>query len=540
MRGIETNKSSIRHRVFTEVARFAYEDGTREDFARIPFKILPGELSRYRSDIFIERAVLGERLRSAMGMPVRDASQSGPLFEGLEKADTDETYYTPPLIDVISFACNACPEKRVLITEGCMGCLEHPCIEVCPKEAITMVHGRSVIDPEKCISCGRCADACSYNAIIKQERPCTKACGAGAIKSDEEGRAQIDHSKCVSCGQCLVNCPFGAIVDKSQIYQCIKAIKKGEEVFAAIAPAFVGQFGQDQNNMRIRPLMKRLGFEDAREVSIGADLCTVAEARDFLDEVPSKLPFMATSCCPAWAAYAKRNYPELAENISMALTPMVLTARMIKKRHPGCKVAFIGPCSAKKLEAMRRSIRSDVDFVLTFEEVAGMMEAKNVWFDDITEEEFLPLDFGSGDGCGFARSGGVAEAVKNRIHQIDPDREVKIARAEGLAECKKMLALAKAGKYDGYLLEGMGCPGGCVGGAGTIKAPEATTKLLMETVKAKSDRTPIESRYMFMLENLEERDHLLRTNFSENADAWEHETFYHDRKERKFRRKGEE
>ncbi|MDO4492766.1 MAG: 4Fe-4S dicluster domain-containing protein [Clostridia bacterium] len=526
MRGIETNKSSIRHRVFTEVARFAYENGTREDFARIPFKILPGELSHYRSNIFIERAVLGERLRSAMGMPVRDASQSGPLFEGLEKADTAETYYTPPLIDIISFACNACPEKRVIVTEGCMGCLEHPCMEVCPKEAITMKHGRSHIDQSKCIKCGKCADVCQYNAIIKQERPCTKACGAGAIGSDSEGRAVIDHTKCVSCGQCLVHCPFGAIVDKSQIYQCIKAINNGDEVFAAIAPAFVGQFGEDADNMRVRPLLKRLGFADAREVAIGADLCTVAEARDFIEEVPEKIPFMATSCCPAWAAFAKRNYPGMKENISMALTPMVLTARMIKKRHPGCKVAFIGPCSAKKLEAMRHSIRSDVDFVLTFEEVAGMMEAKDVCFEDIREEEFLPLDFGSGDGCGFAHSGGVAEAVKNRIKQIDPNREVKIARAEGLSECKKMLALAKAGKYNGYLLEGMGCPGGCVGGAGTIKAPEATEKLLMKNVAAKQDRTPIESRYLFMLENLEERTQLLNADFSENAEAWEHDTFY--------------
>ncbi len=525
MRGIETNKSSIRHMVFTEVARFAYENGSKEDFAKIPYRILPGEESKYRSNIFLERAVLGERLRTAMGMPVRPAGDSAPLFDGIDEADVDEHYYTPPLVNVIPFACNACPEKTVMVTNGCQGCLEHPCMEVCPKNAISMVNGKSHIDSEACIKCGKCMEACPYNAIIKQERPCTKACGADAIKNDDLGRASIDQAKCVACGQCLVSCPFGAIVDKSQIYQCIKAINQGEKVYAAVAPAFVGQFGEDTDNQKIRALFKRLGFRDAREVSIGADMCTVAEARDFLDEVPEKLDFMATSCCPAWAAYAKKNFPSISDNISMALTPMVLTARMIKKRHDNVKIAFIGPCAAKKLEAMRKSIRSDVDFVLTFEEVYGMMEAKGVSFDDITEDEYLPFNSGSGDGLGFAASGGVANAVVNRIHQLNPDMEVKTAKAEGLSDCKKLLMMAQAGKYNGYLIEGMACPGGCVGGAGTIKAPQSTAKMLAAEVANKQNQTPIDSKYMSMLENLEEREALMNSDFSTNQDEWEKEAF---------------
>lgn len=526
MRGLESNKTSIRHMVFKEVASFAYEGGSKEEFEMLPFKMLPSEHNKFRSNIFLERAILGERIRTAMGMPYRPASQGGPLSDGIEEADVDEHYYTPPLVNVIKFACNSCPEKRVMVTEGCMGCLEHPCMEVCPKKAISMKHGKSVIDEDLCIKCGKCVNACPYSAIIKQERPCTRACGAGAITNDDLGRAHIDQSKCVSCGQCLVSCPFGAIVDKSQIYQCVKSIREGEKVYAAVAPAFVGQFGDDKDNKKIRGLFKRMGFRDAREVSIGADMCTVAEARDFLDEVPSKLDFMATSCCPAWAAYAKKNFPELADNISMALTPMVLTARMIKKRHPGAKVAFIGPCAAKKLEAMRRTIRSDVDFVLTFEEVAGIMDAKGVSFDDITEEEYLPFESGSGDGCGFAISGGVADAVAHRIKQINPDAEVKIARAEGLAECKKLLTMAKLGKYKGYLLEGMGCPGGCVGGAGTIKAPDKTAKLVAAEIKNKAGQTPVESQYMFMLENLEEREALMNKDFKTGADDWEKNVFH--------------
>ena len=187
-------------------------------------------------------------------------------------------------------------------------------MEVCPKKAISLdrVTGKSIIDQDACIKCGRCATVCSYNAIIVQERPCAKACGMKAITSDENGKATIDYDKCVSCGMCLVNCPFGAISDKSQIYQVIKAIQSGEKVYAAVAPAFVGQFGPKVTPEKLRAAMKELGFADVLEVAIGADLCAKQEAEDFLKEVPEELPFMATSCCPAWSVMAKKLFPEYA------------------------------------------------------------------------------------------------------------------------------------------------------------------------------------------------------------------------------------
>ena len=138
-----------------------------------------------------------------MGLPIRKMSEHAPLSEGIDASAIDEKYYDPPLINIIKFACHACPEKRVFITNACQGCLEHPCIEVCPKDAINMVKGRSVIDQDKCIKCGKCASACPYNAVVKQERPCAKACGMNAIKSDEYGRADIDCDQCVSCGMCF-------------------------------------------------------------------------------------------------------------------------------------------------------------------------------------------------------------------------------------------------------------------------------------------------------------------------------------------------
>ena len=314
-----------------------------------------------------------------------------------------------------------------------------------------------------------------------------------AITSDELGRAQIDYDKCVSCGMCIVNCPFGAISDKSQIFQLIQALKMGEKVIALIAPAFVGQLGPHVTPDKLKAAMKLLGFRHVAEVAIGADLCTIDEAHDFIEKVPAQQPFMATSCCPSWSVMAKKLFPELTPYISMALTPMVLTARLVKKQHPNQKVVFIGPCSAKKLEASRRTIRSDVDFVLTFEELMGMFVAKNIDFSKITETAVLSE--GTAAGRGFATGGGVAGAVKEAIKHIDPDREVKVMSAQGLDECRKMLLMAKAGKYDGYLLEGMGCPGGCIAGAGTLQPIEKATASIKAYAQEATLKSAIDSKY---------------------------------------------
>lgn len=491
MRGVYTNLTEIRRKVFREVARLAYEmpaDGSCPELDDLPYKILPGEIATYRESIFLERAIVSERIRLAMGLNQQKIDKPQKLSQGVAEAAKPETYYQPPLINIIKFACNACPENSYVVSDQCQGCLAHPCREICPKGAITFVNHKAYIDQEKCIQCGRCEEVCPYSAIIHRQRPCAEACGMHCIGSDDQGRADIDYERCVSCGQCLVNCPFGAIADKSQILQVILAIRAGEEVIAAVAPAFVGQYGGRGDVGKLREAFSLLGFSGVEEVAIGADLCTVQEADDFIKEVPEKLPFMATSCCPAWAMMAKKDFPEYAKCISMALTPMTLTARMLRKRHPHAKIVFVGPCSAKKLEAMRESVRSEVDFVLTFEEVAAMLDVKEIDYVELPKPEKNDFEAASADGRGFAVSGGVASAVVNAVHDKNPEREILTAAAEGLDNCRTLLRDATKGKYPGYLLEGMACPGGCVAGPGTLQ----NIRKSQAQVKAYMKRSPYE------------------------------------------------
>ena len=493
MRGIPSLITDIRKKVFTEVARMAYEGGDYTRAEELPYKIVPGDRPLHRESVFLERAIAGERVRLAMGLSLRPADGRHLVTEGMDHAAIAEQYYEPPLINTISYACHACPTNQYKVTKYCQNCLARSCEKVCPRGAIEFENGKSHIDQSKCIKCGKCAKACPYNAIIHLERPCAAACGMDAIGSDDQGRAVINQGKCVSCGQCLVSCPFGAIVDKGQIFQVIRSILQGDKVIAIVAPAFIGQFGKHSTPGKFVTAMKKLGFARVVEVAVGADLCTIEEAKDFLEKVPAEQNYMATSCCPAWHSMIEKLYPSEMSKISMTLTPMVFTARLMKKEYPGCKVVFVGPCAAKKLEAIRADIRSDVDFVMTFEELNGMFEAKEINFEEL--EEANVLNEGSAFGRGFAVSGGVAGAVTKLIQQQDPNAEVKTARAEGLRDCRKLMAMAKAGKYNGYLLEGMGCPGGCVAGAGTLLPVELAATVVGLYQEEAQTESPMESPY---------------------------------------------
>ena len=514
MRGVYTNLTSIRRDVFREVAKIMYSIGDNPDwtdadidnaFDELPYKILPGDVATYRESVFLERAIIGERIRLAMGLSAQGAESRQRISAGMSEAEgTGLTYYEAPLINVIKFACNACEDNVYRVSSACQGCLAHPCREICPKGAISFKHKKAFIDHEKCIGCGRCAQVCPYHAVHHHIRPCAEACGMKAISSDEHGRAQIDYEKCVSCGQCLINCPFGAIADKSQIAQVIYSILNGDEVIAAVAPAFVGQFGGRGNVGRLREAFKLLGFAGVEEVAIGADLCAVEEADDFIEEViEGDRPFMGTSCCPAWSVMAKKEFPEHADCISMALTPMVLTARMIRTQHPNAKIVFVGPCSAKKLEAMRRSIRSEVDFVLTFEEMAGMMDAREIDYLKLEDDNKSDFDVASADARSFAVAGGVANAVVNVIKRKDPSIDIKVFNAEGLVQCRQMMKDAIKGKYPGYLLEGMACPGGCVAGAGTLQPITKSQAAVRQYAKRSPHQNATENSYRVLIRALE-------------------------------------
>lgn len=481
----------IRRQVFTKIAKMAYDGDDLSELEKSSFEILPGEVATYRDSVFRERAIVDERLRLTMGLNARKPTEYHRVTDGISEVDMDKAQFIEPLINVITFACEACPTKALYVTNNCRKCLAHPCTNVCPTNAVSIGKSGAVIDQDKCIKCGRCKETCPYSAIVQYDRPCAAACGVNAIESDYLGRAKINMDRCVSCGNCIVQCPYGAISDKSQIYQLIKALKSNEHMYAIIAPSFLGQFGPLASPVQIFEGIKQLGFEDVVEVSLGADITTLREAKEFLERVPNEIPYMGTSCCNSWTIMVKKLFPDQYEYISDSSSPMVETAKYIKKKDPDAKITFIGPCISKKLEALREDVRDYVHFVITFEELMGMFVAKGIELSEI--EVSKEIRDASSLGRGYAIAGGVAEAVKKTALEIDPSREINVEGASTLHECVKLMRVAKAGKKNGYLLEGMACSGGCISGPGTLASFNRVRKAVIDFKNQAHCNSPIDN-----------------------------------------------
>ena len=199
MRGLDTPVRRRRRKVFEEIARIAFEstpESLNADLEAVPYRLVNENTENYREGVYRFRSIISEQMRLAMGMSLRPEDKPVHLTAGVEASNISEKYYEPPLMQVIPSACSACEENKYEVSDMCKGCFAHPCAEVCPKGAITMVNGHSHIDQGKCIKCGKCKSVCPYDAIAKKERPCKKACGVNAIHSISI-RKNVYHAVCV-------------------------------------------------------------------------------------------------------------------------------------------------------------------------------------------------------------------------------------------------------------------------------------------------------------------------------------------------------
>jgi [FeFe] hydrogenase (group B1/B3) len=497
LRFYNTPIQHLRNEVFQAVTNAAYDDWTSDQIKNIPHIIIEGNEPTYRDTIAREREIVSERVRLALGLDIWPIDKLNGFSKNFDIPLIKEHKLPTQALRVIPSACESCEEKSYFVANTCHGCLAHPCISVCPVNATSIRNGLSFIDQTACIKCGKCYDVCPYDSIIKNERPCVAACGANAFTKDPDNdKAIIISQKCVACGMCMVSCPFGAIMDKTEIYQVIQRIKeqklKGHEVCAIVAPSFVGQFGDKVTYSHLVAGLKALGFADVQEVALGADITAVIESNEFIEEVlQGNKPFLATSCCPSWSKFAKRELGDLGHCVSDSNSPMIETARIIQRDHPNSIIVFIGPCSAKKQEVAEPGLKGWVDYVLTFEEVTAMFDARNIDLENIEPAETYYE--ASSDGRGFAISSGVLAAVINVIKEKHPEIDVQSEKAESLSECRKLLLRAKMGKRARFILEGMACPGGCIGGAGTMINQNKASKKVKDFAAESSKKSALDT-----------------------------------------------
>jgi iron only hydrogenase large subunit-like protein len=340
---------------------------------------------------------------------------------------------------------------------------------------------------------------CKLDCIdIEGKTMCQKSCPFDAIIVDNESHtSSIDDDKCTDCGFCVEGCPTGSILDKIEFIPFAHLLKENVPVIAAVAPAITGQFGSDVTIYQLRSAFKKMGFTEMVEVAFFADMLTLKEAVEFDEHVHNKDDFMITSCCcPMWVAMLKRVYDDLVKHVSPSVSPMIASGRVMKVLNPECKVVFIGPCVAKKAEAKEKDLLGDVDYVLTFAEVMDIFKALDINPAELPED--YSTEYASRGGRLYARTGGVSIAVSEAIERLFPEKYefLSTSHANGIIECKKMLAELHEGNAKATFIEGMGCIGGCVGGPKAIIPKEEGRERVNEFASKSDIKVAVDSDTM--------------------------------------------
>ena len=390
-------------------------------------------------------------------------------------------------------------------------------------------------DNSKCVLCRRCSAVCE------------KVQGIGVIGANERGfktyigqafNMGLGETSCVSCGQCIAVCPTGALTEKDYTDQVFEAIADPDKfVVVQTAPSVRAALGEEfgypmGTNVegKMAAALRRLGFDKVFDTDFSADLTIMEEANEFIERVQNGgvLPLI-TSCSPGWVKYCEHYFPDMTENLSSCKSPQQMFGAVLKTYYAEkegidpAKIVSVSvmPCTAKKFEVGRDDQNAsgypDVDIAITTRELARMIRRMGLKFTELPDEDFDdPLGTSTGAGVIFGATGGVMEAALRtavekltgkelenldftEVRGVDGIKEasydvagmnVKVAVASGLGNAKRLLEKVKSGEAEYHFIEIMGCPGGCIAGAGTNIPVTKAKKNLATFVKNSSKAIP--------------------------------------------------
>jgi [FeFe] hydrogenase (group B1/B3) len=470
-----SNTTRIKRDILIRLVQGFLKGTLLDDIDRIPLIMRPKEDEPTRCCIYKDRAIIKYRIMAALGVRTEDETDELKMLKEYCKDALKEDKPESPFLTILAEACSSCTPKRHEVTNACRKCAARLCESVCPKDAIYYDEKQAHIDKDKCINCGMCMKACPFTAIIRVAPPCEEACPVDAIKKLKNGKAEIDTDACILCGKCVTGCPFSAVMERSQIISVLNKLSNPRNhMTALVAPALYGQFTAPPE--QVLAAVKKLGFDSVIDVSAGAVTTVEEESQELVERLDQKASFMTTSCCPSYVMFANKYMPDLVPHVSHTPSPMIFSARAALKANPNTTTVFIGPCIAKKQEALSSGI---VHHVLNFEELIAMWAGYSIEIDDCSS---LDLSGITADSREFPISGGVAKAVEHQCPQ-----SIKTGCVNGLVNIKQFAKEIKQHKADDVdLIEVMVCNDGCTGGPAALSPAKTASARIRKNSKDKS------------------------------------------------------
>ncbi len=435
-----------------------------------------------------------------------------------------------------------------------------------------------VLNPEKCIKCGRCVNVCqnvqNVFALEFLDR-------GDQVRMAPAGDVLLDDSPCIKCGQCSAHCPVGAIFEKDETRKVWDGIRDPKlhtvvQVAPAVRVAIGEAFGLDPGTIttgKLYAALRRLGFDTVFDTNFGADLTIMEEGSEFVERFVNKkgeIPLI-TTCCPSWVDYMEKFYPEMIPYFSTAKSPQMMLAAMSKTYYAkqigkeACDIFHVSvmPCTSKKYEIARgddmySSGCQDIDVSITTRELARMIKSSGIDYLSLPDEEAdEALGIYTGAGTIFGATGGVMEAALRTAHYLVTKRDltkvefeavrglegvkqaeidiegtkVRVAVAHSISNVAKVLDEVKAAKEAGkeppyHFIEVMACRGGCIAGGGQPYGGDDTVRARRsaglyqddenQTLRASHHNPAVQKLYQDFLEKpLSEKSHqYLHTHYT--------------------------
>lgn len=372
-------------------------------------------------------------------------------------------------------------------------------------------------DMDKCIMCRRCETVCNDVQTVGALSAVNR--GFMSVVATAFEQDLID-STCTFCGQCVAVCPTGALTPFDDTNKIIRALADPKKtVIVQTAPAVRAALGEEFGlpagtlvTGKMVAALRTLGFDKVFDTDFAADLTIMEEGTELLNRISKflngdkdvKLPVL-TSCCPAWVNFFESFYPDMLDVPSTARSPQQMfgsiaktyLADIMKVKREDLVVVSVMPCLAKKYECERPEFavdgNPDVDFSISTRELARLIKAANINFNNLAEETYdNPLGESTGAGVIFGVTGGVIEAACRTAYELFTGKKlekiefeelrgiegirmatidfdgtpINIGIAHQLGNARKLLDGIRSGMYNFHAIEIMACPGGCIGGAG--------------------------------------------------------------------------